>query len=99
MSADREFYEQQHYDLFGHWPLMGLDGDPRCVHPMHDKIQRMIDAPGVDLELPFHPNEVIDDDSDLAVLSRQRYQEAVSRIRSELRAMDEEDAYKGRTLF
>ena len=99
MDHEREFYSQQHYDLFGHWPLVGLDGDPRCIHPMHDKLQRMIDAPGVDVELPFNPQEVIDDDSDVAVLSRQRYDEAVRRIRSELKALDEEDAFTGPTLF
>lgn len=96
MESDYERYQQEHYDLFGHWPLPALDGSGRCTHELHDRIHARIDAPGVDVVLPFDSRSVIDDDSEVAVVSREKYQEAVGRIRAELRSWDEEDAFATR---
>lgn len=96
MRVDREFYADTHYDLFGHVPIPAADGSANCIHPMHDQLQRIIDGPGTVVQIPYEPREVIDDDSEIAVLSRERYDEAVRRIRSELRELDVEDAFLAR---
>ena len=96
MSLDQEFYAESHYDLFGHWPLPAADGSRNCIHPLHDRLQRLIDGPGVDVEIPFDAREVIDDDSEYAIVSREKYQEAVRNVRSELRELDEEDRFIAR---
>lgn len=53
-----EQFEHQHRQIFGHTPVPDLAGKILCVHPLCERLQRMVSAPGVEITLPYRPQDI-----------------------------------------
>ena len=87
-SHDAEERRTTHFKLFGHYPPD--DPQTKCEHPSHARIRRaMNDA---QIEIPFDPNEVISDDSQLAAAMKARYNVVFQQTKDLQRQVEEEEA-------
>jgi hypothetical protein len=91
VADDVEKYREEHHTIFGHYPPS--DPGEKCEHPMHATIRRaMNDA---QIEIPFDPDEIITEDSELERVRRERYGIVFAMTRSwqrEVEARQKRDA-------
>lgn len=99
MNSD--IYTEEHILMFGHAPITDLKTGRRCIHPMHDAMATLMNAPGVDLEIEFSPHEIIGEDDPIAVADREDYEKVVQEYRDGIKRIEEEDERKarGKTQF
>lgn len=87
-SHDAEERRETHYKLFGHYPPE--DPQAKCEHPMHADIRRAMN--GAQIDIPFDPEEVVSDDSQLAKAFKDRYNVVFQRTKDLQRQIEEEEA-------
>lgn len=91
--SDNNDYAAEHMLLFGHAPITDLSNGAKCLHPMHDALNAMMDAPGVDLEIEFVPQEIIGDDDPMVIADREDYERTVQEYRDAIQKIEEEDEW------
>lgn len=91
---DRFEYEREHERIFGHRPLPDATGKHQCIHPIHDRMQRMIEAPGVNLIVQFPYQEMISDDDDIVLDAHKEYDKEVDHWRDEIQRVEAEEKRK-----
>lgn len=80
-NPEFESYAKEHLNIFGHLPMPDFERDKLCTHPMHDAGSYLIDAPGVDIEIPFEPGEVLTEDDEVVYRFNVEYQNKVDYYR------------------
>lgn len=97
MSQDEEWaYRQEHMKIFGHVPIAGFGTGKRCIHPMHDAVERILSAPGVDIEIPFESRTMHTEDDAHIKAAKGAYDARVEQIREQIAEAEEEDAFDAR---
>lgn len=96
-ETEWERYCTNHEAEFGHQPVRDLAGGALCVHPVHDDLRRLIDGPGVDLDVSFDPHEVLADDDPRVVRFHEDYDRAVETNRQWIAELEEDDDRRVRT--
>ena len=69
VDEDREKYREEHHMIFGHYPPS--NPNEKCEHPSHAAIRRVMN--GAKIEIPFDPDEIVTEDSELERARRERY--------------------------
>ena len=95
--SDESWYRKEHILLFGHEPIPDLSLGGRCMHPIHRMIQGMMDAPGVDIEIPFNPHEVVTDDDPEVLEFERQYNDAVDSWKDVIDEIEGREEYQRRT--
>lgn len=90
-------YSEDHVAEFGHRPVRGIGGGKLCTHPDHDAIRRLIDGPGVDLDMSFDPHQVIADDDPRLLAFNEDYDRAVQMHKQVIAEWEIDDKNKVRT--
>ena len=80
--------------MFGHMPIRDLAGGTLCGHPMHKQVENWLNAPGVDIELPFEWQPLISDDDEPVVQAHEDYERQVEEARNRIREIEAEDERK-----
>lgn len=97
MSDDERWnYRQEHMKIHGHYPIPSLDGRKYCIHPQHDAVERILDAPGVDIEIPFEFRSMFTEDDGWVQEAKGAYDKRVAQIREQIAEAEEEDAFEQR---
>lgn len=95
ISEDDAFeYEREHERIFGHRPVADLSGRHMCVHPLHDAMQRMIESPGVNLQVQFEYRDMISDDDEVVVDAWSKYDRDVDGWKDQIKRVEAEEARK-----
>lgn len=89
-SYDMDEREQEHWNIFGHLPPM--DPNERCDHPLHAAIRREMN--GLTVEVPFDPEAVVSDDSEVAREKQERYDLIYNATRQFQQEVEQEDKLK-----
>lgn len=89
-AFDQENRREEHYAIFGHLPPD--DPNEKCQHPIHAAVRREMN--GMALEVPFDPNEVISDDSELARQRQERYDMIYNATKQFQAQVEMEDRYE-----
>ena len=100
MSSIPEFTEkdqsrEEHFRIFGHQHMPDLRTGA-CIHPDHDVIRAMIEAPGVDIEIPFEAAEVLTEDDEPVVQFNVNYEGRVQHFRDRIAEIEAEIAAEKR---
>lgn len=93
---EREQYVFEHVRIFGHVPILDLSGRHQCSHPGHRELEAILNAPGVDIELPFNPREVATEDDPAVIAAKERYEDRVEHYRARIAAIEEREAFVNR---
>lgn len=100
MTTDLD-YASEHKLLFGHAPITDIKNKGGCIHPMHQVLTAMLDAPGVDLEIDFVPQEIVSTDDPASVADNEDYNRTVQEYKDAIKRIEEEDERerRGKTQF
>ncbi len=93
---DREQYVFEHVRIFGHVPILDLSGRHHCSHPGHRQLEALLNAPGVDIEVPFNPREVQTEDDPAVIAAKTRYEGRVAHYRDRVGEIEEREAFEKR---
>ena len=98
--TDKDAYRKEHMLIFGHNPVPDLLKGRQCGHAMHDYIGYMMDMPGVDIEIPFDPNEVRTEDDPEALAFQKLYDDETQKWRDVIQDVEEQEEQrkKGRKI-
>lgn len=89
-DEDAELYEDEHMEIFGHWPKNGPDG--KCTHEMHTKIRRAMN--GATIEVPFNASMIVSEDSELAKDRQDRYDMIFKQTQQWQREIEQEEKHE-----
>jgi hypothetical protein len=90
-DAEWQRYVDEHEAIHGHKPLRDLLSGKLCTHPSHDEARRIIDGPGVNVQIAFDPHELISDDDPRVLKFQRDYEMAVAENKLRIAEMDDED--------
>lgn len=95
-QKDKDNYDAEHYDLFGHVPVPDLSGHKLCIHPAHEMLTAMLSMPGVHVEMDFNPNGMMTEDDTDVVEAKETYEAMVEFHRGRIANLEERKAFERR---
>lgn len=94
-------YISDHLTLFGHYPVPDLATGQGCCHPVHDKMTRIINGPGVELDIDFMFRNMVSDDDPIFDDYQKKYDAKVAEYKDRIKEIESEDerAANGKQVF
>ena len=90
MSNDSQ-YISDHMELFGHYPIPDLATGQGCCHPSHDTLTRLMNGPGVELDVDFMFRSMVSDDDPIFDEYHRKYGEKVQEYKDRIQEIEAED--------
>jgi len=89
-------YAKEHVNIFGHLPIPNERTGQLCCHEMHQAGKFLIEADGVDIEVPFDDAGVYTEDDEEVYRYNVAYQSKVDFYREWIAAEEEKMAWEER---
>lgn len=91
--TDNDAYRREHMLIFGHYPVADLSRGRKCGHPMHDYLTQLMDMPGVGVEVPFDPHEIVTEDDPEVTELEELYAKETQKWRDVIQDVEEREEY------